>query len=77
ALHPRRDPNILAVIPASQRTNWTRTLNRIISVPFSIVRLDAPDPEFASDQNISFLPKGASLPLNSGRGTVVIVGYEE
>ncbi|WP_163094521.1 hypothetical protein, partial [Acinetobacter baumannii] len=23
ALHPRRDPNILAVIPASQRTNWT------------------------------------------------------
>lgn len=76
-LHPSKDPLILAVVPANQRTNWTRTLNKIVRNPFTIVRLDNRDPEFASHPNIIFLDRGAPIPTGTGRGTVVICGYEE
>jgi superfamily II DNA or RNA helicase len=76
-LHPTQNPMIMVIVPASQRSNWTRTLSRIVTTPFTIVRFDAPDPEFADNPNIRFERKSNPVPTTSRTGTVVIVGYEE
>lgn len=76
-LHPTKNPMIMAIVPASQRSNWTRTLARITKVPFNIVRYDGADPEFAENRHVRFLKKSEPVPTANANGTVVIVGYEE